>query len=680
MRLSIKSGLTSSLALSLLSACASSPAKQATVTTPAPQAVTNQLKEAPVKETELLNLSASGNFLAPLPKAVTSFGAASDANSFYVVGGYSGTPHAYSKEGQHNEILKLDTSGHAGWETIGNIPDGLQGLFAIHHQGKLCVFGGNHAANAAGSESQMRSVKDARCFDLEKKTWTVLPNLPKGRSSFGGAMIGSKIYLAGGWTLEGSADSGVFVDDILVLDLADPKADWTTIPAPFKRRAVGVAALGNRLIIVGGMTEDEEISRAVNSFDTVENKWTTGAEYPGDAFGISVTSDEKAIYASAREGLLMRWSPDKSEWEKIRHLGFPRFFHESRFIGDELVIVGGISGMHTHGRTKVVERLPKDASLSYGSISFDSPMKVKNRFGFLRGGEGLYLFGGNRSTEQHDFEREDFDNQGYYFNFAALKMKEAPAYPLRRQSMQTLDTETGGISIGGFGHEPLEDEASEASEAISHPEMFRFDQKSQSWIQAGSLPRGRTQFGLTKADGKYWIFGGLNYDPSRDDAFQHDTSIWVADESEELLQFKAIEQQLPAPRRAFAGAQLDGKYYFIGGMKAGFELVSDCISYEFAQKKFETIPCPAPRLSGDLVPAGGKLYLIGGSVRLADGIQESRSVEVFDPKTQIWSKVDFEFPESTRHLRAIPYRNQILLFTANYEEAKMSFSILNPGN
>lgn len=642
-------------------------------------ALTSSKETAAVEEErpqviEIDAVETSGSFLAPMSRAVTSFGAAVTQDAFYLLGGYSGTPHSYSKEGQSSDVLKLDLQGKGGWQKVASLEQGLQGLAAIHHKGRLCHFGGNHASNPAGTDSNMNSVVSARCLDTTSGHWSELPKLPRGRSSFGAAVIDGKVYLAGGWTLNGTASSGDFVVDTLVLDLEDPKATWQSLKAPFTRRAVGVAAVGDKLVVVGGMTSDGNVSKEVDVYDTHEKLWSKGPEHPGDAFGIAVAGTKDALFAAGREGILRSFRPGETQWKEVRPLGFARFFHEMRVVGDELVVVGGIGDMHTRGRTRVVEKLPLAPEVTaFGQMTFQTPALAKNRQGILNWGEELYLFGGNLSLGQHDFKREHFTNEGWKLDLATLRFSEGKTFPLRRQSMQTIALDDHGLAVGGFGHEPL---TASDSEALSQTEIFSYSFESETWTQAGSLPRGRTQFGLARSEGKLWIFGGLNYDPTRKDAFQHDQTIWISDEKK--ISFSDLDVTLPGPRRAFAGAQLDNVYYLIGGMKEGFQLVDDCLSFEFKTKEFSAIPCPAPRLSGDLIAAAGKLYLIGGSVKTDKGIDESRSVEVYDPKTKVWSKLEFEIPFSTRHMRALPLKDQILLISTHYDESKMTIGLLSP--
>lgn len=667
---------------SLIACSAAAPAPSVLAAPPTSQAnVADSVEHPEQSEPQVVminNVEARGSFLAPLPLAVTSFGAATSGSAVYLVGGYSGTPHEYSKEGQSQDVLKLDLQDGSSWEKVGSLSQGLQGLAAVHYDGKVCHFGGNHASNEAGTEAQMTSVQTARCFELATKSWTELPNLPEGRSSHGATVINGRVYVVGGWTLNGAASTGQFAENILALDLTKSDAKWEAIEAPFQRRALGVAAVSGKLVIVGGMDATGEVSKRVDIYDTKTKEWQLGPEHPGDAFGIAVTGHGPLAYASGREGTVRSLRPGESEWKTVRNLGFARFFHEMRVAqtdeGKEaLVVFGGIGGMHTRGRTRIVEQLPLDGSLTYGQLSFETPAYAKNRYGLLLEGEQVYLFGGNLSLEQHDFERNHFTSNGWKLDLATLKFIEAAKYPFDRQSMQTIGTESGGLSLGGFGHEPS---TGADSEAISQEHIFSYSWEKDAWNSQGKMPRGRTQFGLARGEGKLWVFGGLNYDPTRKEAFEHDQTIWVSDEKK--VSFETADITLPGPRRAFAGAELDGKYYLIGGMKEGFQLVNDCLEFEFATKNFATIPCPAPRLSGDLVAAGGKLYLLSGSVKTKDGIEESRAVDVFDPATRTWTKLDFEVPVSTRHMRALAFRSQILLLTSHFEDQKMTVGLLNP--
>src|SRR5690606_36544343 len=130
------------VALSLLVASCGGSARSAPATTTA--------APMPSRESGVsTKVVASGSFLPVMPTAVTSFGAASDGRYAYVLGGYFGTPHQYPRAGQSRTISRLPLDGSGRWETIGELPRGVQGLAAVAYDGALCRFGGNEIHGTA---------------------------------------------------------------------------------------------------------------------------------------------------------------------------------------------------------------------------------------------------------------------------------------------------------------------------------------------------------------------------------------------------------------------------------------------------------------------------------------------------------------------------------------------------
>jgi N-acetylneuraminic acid mutarotase len=666
-------------ALVLCAACASAPAPapaaQATLSAPANAAAATPPSGPPAGE-----VSVSGTLLPPMPRAVTSFGAAADARYLYTVGGYSGVPHSYSSEGQSRAVQRLALDGSSGWETIGEMPHGMQGLGAVVYGHELCRFGGNRADNTRDQQEDLHSVAEAACFDVEARAWRALPDMPAGRSSLDVALLGSTVYVGGGWRLDGGANSGTWQSSLLALDLAQPGARWQEIASPIERRALALAAAAGRIVVIGGLTREKEMSRRVDVFDPNGARWSRGPDFPADAFGIAAASDGDAVYASARDGVLYRWAPGDAAWSAVRPLAFPRFFHRLVPAGKgTLVAVGGISGMHENGRTRHVERLdlqPSNASIA--EFSIDYPGAAKNRQALFVEGDFLYLFGGNNSLEQHDFAPNNFVAEGWRLHLPSMQWQRVTDYPFARQSMQTAQWDEHAVAIGGFGYgrEP-------GGDAVSHAEAYQFDFEHETFTERAGLPadKGRTQFGLVEHGGALWIFGGLNYDPQRkgEASFDHVTSVLVAPADDVNTGFTEAGVTMPGPRRAFAGAALGDRYYMIGGMRGEFELVEDCATFDFATKQFAPLVCPrAPRLSAQLVALDGKLYLAGGSVKTAEGLATDRSIEVFDPAQGRWQVAVPELPFDTRQARALTYGKQILIVSTQQPDARIRIALVGP--
>src|SRR5687768_18285903 len=95
-------------------------------------------------------------------------------------------------------------------------------------------------------------------------------------------------------------------------------------------------------------------------------------------------------------------------------------------------------------------------------------------------GDFLYLFGGNTSQEQHDFEAERFVDEGWRLHLPSMTWSEAPRYPARRQSMVPILVGDTAYVVGGFGHD--------GANAVAFPEVYTFDAREQRWTEAGRLP------------------------------------------------------------------------------------------------------------------------------------------------------------------------------------------------
>jgi hypothetical protein len=181
--------------------------------------------------------------------------------------------------------------------------------------------------------------------------------------------------------------------------------------------------------------------------------------------------------------------------------------------------------------------------------------------------------------------------------------------------------------------------------------------------------------------GKLWVFGGLDYDPRRkgDASFDHVTSVLTADAAAPAQPFQEIDVALPSARRAFAGAALGDRYYLIGGMRGEFELVEDCAVFDFKTQRFSPLTCPrAARLSAQLVPLDGRLYLVGGSTQTKEGLATDRSIEVFDPATGRWSVAVPELPFDTKHARALAYGHQIMVVSTHQPDARIRIALIDP--
>ncbi|MBX3246971.1 MAG: hypothetical protein KF901_07305 [Myxococcales bacterium] len=623
--------------------------------------------------------------LPPLPIGLTSFGLASVGGDVYLLGGYHGEPHRYEAAGQSNVLYVLRDRA-TRWERAATIDVGLQSVAlanvagAAHRVGGMKVEGGVGGPEGDGTGT-LRSVADHARFDPSSGAWTALPPLPEPRSSHDAIALGEDLYVVGGWRIDGAPTDGTYASTMLRFR----GGAWESLPQPFRRRALGLAATQRHLVAVGGLSP-EGVSQAVSVYDVVSEEWSEGPALPGDhtGFGVAVLGVGEDVLACGRDGVIRRWRVGEPGWTEVSRLAFPRFFHRMVPVaGGEIAVVGGIGSMHTHGRTRVVERLDaggRAPRVVLHTLPWDGA--AKNRQGMFVVGDHLYLFGGNDSLGQHDFEVEHFVSEGWRVHLSALTREPRAPYPVRRQTMTTLvlpGDEPSALFVAGFGHESPTATGEEESVAVTHPEVYSYDVARDRWSLRASLPVPRSQTSVAVHEGTLFVLGGLDYDSRRPehDQFRHLTEIVSLAPGAEA--FTTLDVALPGPRRAFGGATHEGVFYLVGGMREAFTLVDDCVAFELATRTFGPLPCPAaPRLNPQLVRVDGKLVLVGGTTRLEGGeLGEDRSIEIFDPSTGRWSRAAAELPFTPKHAQAFAWNGRLLVVSTHSEDAALRLALLD---
>ena len=617
--------------------------------------------------------------LAPtLPQGITSFGmAATSDGALYVLGGFHGEPHHYVAEGQSSALWIL-RPGAERWEAGPALEAGLQSVALVPLEDGVHRVGGMRV----GEPNELRSLTEHARFDLHSGAWIDAEPLPEPRSSHEAIAIGEDIYVVGGWALAGGPGSGRFATTMLRFRAGR----WDSLESPVRRRAVGAAARGTTLVVAGGLTEEGTISQRVDVYSTATDRWSRAPDLPGErsGFGVALTATEAGFLASGMDGVLWRWSPGEAEWTRVGELRFPRFFHRMAATGDRVLVVGGIGGMHHHGRTRLVEVLSTVGERpALATVTLPWPGKAKNRQAMFVVGDHLYLFGGNDSLGQHDFGAEHFQQEGWRVHLPSLTIERRGDYPFRRQTMATRVAERDGeLTVwvgGGFGHEPID--AGEPTEARTQAELYRYEVEADRFEPAPSLPEPRSQTDLVRGtDGSVFVIGGLDYDPTRDqeDRFRH--LVGVSRLAPDGAAFESITAHLPGPRRAFAAASHGETHYLVGGMRDGFQLVDDCTRFDLRERTFAPFTCPErPRLSAELVAVGAHLALVGGTGPAGEeeGLAPIRQLERYDPESDEWEALGTELPFSPRHARAFAYRGGVLVVSTHDEGGRMRLALID---
>ena len=284
--------------------------------------------------------------LPELPEGITSFGGAIAGGRLYVYGGHKGRAHSYSTADQSGELRALDLQGKTGWQKLAGGPK-LQGLALVAWNDQLYRVGGFTARNAEDEDHDLHSRDLFARYNPADNSWTELPPLPEPRSSHDAAVLGAKVYVVGGWQLAGAAENN-WHETAWSFDLKARSPAWQPLPKPpFTRRALALAAFDGKIYVIGGMQQQGGPTTKVSVFDPETGKWAAGPNLVGEpmnGFGCSAFAAGGRLYVTTIHGQLQRLNQDGSEWEVVRQLDRPRFFHRMLPVDDQrMILVGGAS-------------------------------------------------------------------------------------------------------------------------------------------------------------------------------------------------------------------------------------------------------------------------------------------------------------------------------------------------
>lgn len=289
--------------------------------------------------------SAERGSLPPLPQPVTSFAAAAVEGTIYIYGGHIGVAHDYHRDTQIDTFAKLDLKSPRQWHPLPAGP-AIQGLAMIADRGVIYRVGGMQARNLEGEKESLHSLADVAAFDPAAGRWRELPPIPAPISSHEVAVHRGKLYVLGGWTLDGKSRDARWAEHGWVMDLSNSAAGWKSLADQgFKRRAVAAAATSKHIYVMGGLTE-KGVSTRVDIFDPETGAWSQGPELPLNdrmrGFGGVAIAIADDVFFSGYSGRIWRLTEGDAQWTDTGYdLKTPRFFHRIVESGGKLILLGG---------------------------------------------------------------------------------------------------------------------------------------------------------------------------------------------------------------------------------------------------------------------------------------------------------------------------------------------------
>ncbi|XP_039621717.1 kelch-like protein 4 isoform X2 [Polypterus senegalus] len=151
----------------------------------------------------------------------------------------------------------------------------------------------------------------------------------------------------------------------------------------------------------------------------------------------------------------------------------------------------------------------------------------------------------------------------------------------------------------------------------------KYDLRSNTWIQVGSMNGRRLQFGVAVIDNKLYVVGGRDGLKTSNmvECYNPVTKVW------------SVMPPMSTHRHGLGIAVLEGPMYAVGGHD-GWSYLNTVERWDPQARQWNYVASMStPRSTVGVTALNGKLFAVGGR----DGSSCLRSMECFDPHTNKWS-------------------------------------------
>ncbi len=282
--------------------------------------------------------------------------------------------------------------------------------------------------------------------------WSVLTPMGVPRWGHGSAVVGHRIFVAGGASMDNKP-----VDMVEVFDTTrNAWEEAATLPQP--RVHVAVAAVGSRVYVIGGAVGDAPVAR-VDVLETLTAKWQQGPHLPGARAGAMAATLAGRLYVIGGldaegdyvdETLVL--SPDGRRWERRAALRYARAYAAVAVTAGSIYVIAG------EGKSRGL--------VSIGSVSLN---KVE-----------VYTPGDNR-------------------------WREAASIPRARSQLAAAALAGRIYVFGGF--------LGNFVNLANKDDYQVFDPVADEWLEAGMMDRSRATHTAAAVNERIYLIGGKTAPP-----------------------------------------------------------------------------------------------------------------------------------------------------------------------
>lgn len=271
------------------------------------------------------------------PDASPEAGAATVGGYVYLVGGQE-------REGTEASVFRFDPrTGEYRREP--DAPVAIDHPVVVAHDGEVILASGY----IDGSEPTNR----IWAYSPRSRKWRELPSMRIARGAAAGAVVGDRLYIAGGTTAFGNENEPI--NSLEIYDFDDRR--WLPGPAmPTARHHFGAAAIDGRLFFAGGRQPSHMALATLEEFNPEHERWRRLPSIPigvgspavtaADGLVIVTGGGEDQIHPDEPGGWDTRatfgYRPRDEAWIRLPDMRRARHGHSAAMVDGEVYVFRGI--------------------------------------------------------------------------------------------------------------------------------------------------------------------------------------------------------------------------------------------------------------------------------------------------------------------------------------------------
>jgi N-acetylneuraminic acid mutarotase len=238
------------------------------------------------------------------PVPVHHAAAVSIGSRMYVVGGFRLPDGGKGGWYPENKLWMFDLDKQT-WTRLPDMPTPRGALAATVADGKIYAIGGARIPDGAKIEAlsgggPVELLGTVEVFDTRTNTWSTLRSMPTPRNHMDASHVDGRIYVIGGRV--GSCFSGGWSTNVFMNEAYDIATDtWATrAPMPTARSGAGSAIVDGRISVLGGegwLDDFGGVFRTHEVYDPKSNTWSRAARMMTPRHGFAIAAVGRRIYA-----------------------------------------------------------------------------------------------------------------------------------------------------------------------------------------------------------------------------------------------------------------------------------------------------------------------------------------------------------------------------------------------